>query len=119
MNSFQQSLNVQIPIIQAPTSAIAGPELAAAVSSAGALGGMGLTWTSPEAAAKRVRQVRAATSHPFLVNFVLAFPPTSLPAALDEGAPIVTFSFGDPEAHIPKIRAAGAKVGVQVGNVDG
>ena len=47
--------NIPIPIIQAPTAAIAGPELAAAVSSAGGLGAMGLTWTSPEAAAKRVR----------------------------------------------------------------
>jgi NAD(P)H-dependent flavin oxidoreductase YrpB (nitropropane dioxygenase family) len=116
---MNQLLNVQIPIIQAPTAAIAGPELAAAVSGAGALGGMGLTWTAPDAAAKRVRQVRAATSHPFLVNFVLAFPPTALPAALDTGAPIVSFSFGDPEPYLRRIRAAGAKVGVQVGNVGG
>jgi nitronate monooxygenase len=119
MNTFEEILGVQIPIIQAPTAAIAGPELAAAVSSAGALGGMGLTWTAPEVAAKWVGQVRAATSHPFLVNFVLAFPPAALTAALDAGAPVVSFSFGDPEPYLSKVRAAGAKVGVQVGNVDG
>jgi NAD(P)H-dependent flavin oxidoreductase YrpB (nitropropane dioxygenase family) len=119
MNLFTESLGVQIPIIQAPTSAIAGPELAAAVCSAGALGGMGLTWTAPAAAAQRVRQVRAATRKPFLVNFVLAFPPTALAAALDAGAPIVSFSFGNPEPYLAQIRTAGAKVGVQVGNADG
>jgi NAD(P)H-dependent flavin oxidoreductase YrpB (nitropropane dioxygenase family) len=112
-------LGVSIPIIQAPTAGIAGAELAAAVSGAGALGSMGLTWTAPEAAAQRVRQVRAATSQPFLVNFVLAFSPTALPAALDAGAPIVSFSFGDPEPYLAQIRALGAKVGVQVGNVAG
>jgi NAD(P)H-dependent flavin oxidoreductase YrpB (nitropropane dioxygenase family) len=119
MNLFKEILSVQIPMIQAPTSALAGPELAAAVSEAGALGSMGLTWTPSEVVAKWVRQVRAATSQPFLVNFVLAFRPDALPAALDAGAPIVSFSFGDPEPYLSKVRAAGAKVGVQVGNVAG
>jgi NAD(P)H-dependent flavin oxidoreductase YrpB (nitropropane dioxygenase family) len=112
-------LDLPIPIIQAPTAAIAGPELAAAVSRAGALGGMGLTWIPPEAAAKRVRHVLALTDRPFFVNFVLAFPPVSLRAALDARAPIVTFSFGDPEPYLSQIRATGAKVGMQIGNVAG
>jgi len=119
MNRFTELLGVQVPIIQAPTSGIAGPELAAAVSGAGALGGMGLTWTPPAAAAEKVRQVRAATSAPFLVNFVLAFPAASLRAALDAGARIVSFSFGDPEPYLAFVRAAGARVGVQIGNVAG
>lgn len=119
LNPFCEQLGLDIPLVQAPTASIAGPELAAAVSSAGALGAMGLTWTPPDAAAQAVRQVRAATDRPFLVNFVLAFEPVSLPAALEAGAPVVTFSWGDPQPHLARVRASGAKVGVQVGNVQG
>jgi nitronate monooxygenase len=118
INLFTETLGVEIPIFQAPTSAIGGPELAAAVSGAGALGGMGMTWTAPETVEKYVRQVRAATSRPFLVSFALAFTPTALPAALDAGAPIISFSLGNPVPYLSKARATGAKVGVQVGNVE-
>ncbi|HZP84232.1 MAG TPA: nitronate monooxygenase [Chthonomonadaceae bacterium] len=110
---------LRYPIFQAPTGSIAGPELAAAVSAAGAMGAMALTWTPSETAADYVRQVRAATSHPFLVNYALAFPPTSLPAALEAGAPVVSFSWGDPTPYLAQVRAAGAQVGVQVTNVAG
>jgi len=107
------------PIWQAPTGSIAGPELAASVSSAGGMGAMALTWTSPEQAVAQIRQVRAQTARPFQVNFALAFPPHALPASLEAGAPIVTFSWGDPSPYLAQIHAAGAKVGVQVTNVEG
>jgi nitronate monooxygenase len=119
MNRLCALFGLDVPIIQAPTSSIAGPELAAAVSAAGALGGMGLTWTAPTDAAERVRQVRAATGRAFFVNFALAFDPVPLPAVLEAGAPVITFSFGDPEAHLGIVRAAGAKVGLQVGTAAG
>jgi len=107
------------PIWQAPTASLAGPELATAVSRAGGMGSMALTWTDPELAADQVRQVRAETPNPFFVNFALAFPPLALESALEAEAPIVTFSWGDPEPHLDKVRAAGAKVGIQVTNVAG
>jgi nitronate monooxygenase len=110
---------LRAPIFQAPTGSIAGPELAAAVSSAGAMGAMALTWTPPEVAAAQVRQVRAATERPFLVNYALAFPPDSLAAALEAGVPLVSFSWGDPAPYLTQVRAAGAKVGVQVTNREG
>jgi len=110
---------LEVPIWQAPTASLAGPELAIAVSEAGGMGAMGLTWAGPELAAEAVRQVRAATSRPFQVNFALAFPPHSLSAALEAGAPVVTFSWGDPTPYLEQVRAAGAIVGVQVTNVAG
>ncbi len=110
---------LRFPIWQAPTGSIAGPELAAAVSTAGGMGAMALTWTPPELAAEQVRQVRAATANPFLVNFALAFPPTALADALEAGAPIVSFSWGDPAPYLAQVRAAGAQVGVQVTNSEG
>jgi hypothetical protein len=63
--------------------------------------------------------VRAGTDRPFLVNFVLHFPPDPLPAALDAGAPVVTFSWGDAAPHVGRVRAAGALVGVQVATPEG
>lgn len=80
---------------------------------------MALTWTEPALAAEQVQQVRAATENPFLVNFALAFPPLALDASLEAGVPIVTFSWGDPEPYLARVRAAGAKVGIQVTNVGG
>lgn len=117
---FQSVLEaLRYPIWQAPTASLAGPELAAAVSKAGGMGSMALTWTMPEVAAEQVRQVRSQTENPFFVNFALAFPPLALDAALEAGAPIVTFSWGDPERYLPKVRAAGAMLGIQVTNVAG
>ena len=109
-----EHFGLTVPLFQAPTGSIAGPELAAAVSSAGAMGALALTWTDPETARAHVSAVRRATPNPFLVNFALAFPPASLPAALDAGAPIVSFSWGDPTPHITMVARAGARVGVQV-----
>lgn len=116
---LQDLLGLRYPICQAPTGSIAGPELAAAVSGAGALGAMALTWASPEAASEQVRQVRAVTTAPFQVNYALYKPPVSLQSALDAGAPVVTFSWGDPSLYLAQVRAAGAKLGVQVANAAG
>lgn len=112
-------LGLRLPLFQAPTGSIAGPELASAVSRAGALGAMALTWTDPDEARRHVRAVRAATPDPFLVNFALAFPPQALPAALEEGVPVVTFSWGDPAPFLAQVRAAGAFVGIQVSTAMG
>jgi nitronate monooxygenase len=73
-------------------------------------------WTlPPEEARARVNKVRAATQKSFAVNYVLAFEPRSLPAALEAGAPVVQFSWGMPgKALVSSIRQAGAKLGIQV-----
>lgn len=80
---------------------------------------MALTWTPPETATEQVRQVKSQTDNPFLVNFALSFSPDSLDAALKAGAPVVTFSWGDPEAFLPKVRDAGVPFGIQVTCVGG
>lgn len=116
---LQDLFGLRSPICQAPTGSIAGPELAAAVSGAGALGALALTWASPEGAAELVHRVRQATTAPFQVNYALYKPPLSLRSALDAGAPVVTFSWGDPAPYSAQVRAAGAKFGVQVANVAG
>ncbi len=119
MTNLLTQLGLTYPIFQAPTGSIAGPELCAAVSQAGALGAMALTWADPEAAARQVRQVRAATDRPFLVNYALKEPPRSLDAVLEAGAPIVAFSWGEVARYAKPVYAAGAQLVAQVTNVPG
>lgn len=106
---------LKYPIFQAPIGAASGPDLAIAVSSAGAMGAMALWMFLPEEARARVDKVRSATKRPFVVNYALAFDPRSLPAALEAGAPIVLFSWGMPRKDlVSAVRQAGAKLGIQV-----
>lgn len=116
MNRFCELVGASIPIVQAPTGSVAGPELASAVSKAGGCGALGLTWTTPEIASETVRLL-VSESVRFLVNFALSFEPVSLGAALDSGAPIVTFSWGIDHRLISSCRKRSAFVGVQTAAV--
>jgi len=108
--------DLRYPIFQAPTGSVAGPELCSAVTQAGGMGAMGLTWASSDDAVAAVRAVRDATSGLFQANFALAFEPESLSAVLDAGLPVVTFSWGDPTPYVSTVRRSAAKFGVQVTN---
>ncbi len=112
--AFVRQLGLRYPIVQAVIGG-AVPELAAAVSNAGGLGGIGMTW-SPETEVRAfVRRTRELTGRPFAIGYVLAFGANTLAVALDAGAPVIQFSFGTPNAkQTAAIRAAGAKFGMQV-----
>lgn len=111
--------DLPIPVLQAPVGGASTPRLCVAVSNAGGMGGIALSWTEPTAARDKIRAVHRGTDRPFYVNFALAFHPISLAAALEEGVPCVTFSWGDPRLHVSSVRASGAKLGIQVTNMDG
>lgn len=116
---FAASLGLRYPIFQAPVGSLAGPELAAAVSQAGGMGALAITWTGPEEARRLIQSVRAKSEKPFQVNFVLAFEPRSLAAALEAGARVATFSWGLPDSEIALVRSFGARFGIQVTTLDG
>jgi nitronate monooxygenase len=100
---------LKYPIFQAPHGRATSPDLAIAVSNAGAMGAL----AGPSGS--DVSKVRSTTKGPFFVNYILHFEPASLKAALDAGAPIVQFSWGMPTKEmVSAIRAAGAKLGIQV-----
>ena len=61
-------LAIRIPIIQAPM-AVATPALAAAVSSAGGLGMLGLANRDPDGIRRVITETRRLTDRPFGVNF--------------------------------------------------
>jgi nitronate monooxygenase len=117
--AFAAKMGLRVPIFQAPTGSIAGPELATQVSEAGAMGAMALTWAEPATAAEYVKAVATSTVRPFLVNFALTLAPRALTAALEAGAPVITFSWGDPSDYISLVRSFGAQVGIQVTNREG
>jgi nitronate monooxygenase len=89
-------LGVRYALVQAPMAGVQPPALAAAVSSAGALGTIAGATLSPDALRAAIRDVRAATSEPFGVNL---FAPPYLDEAvfavvLEERPAVFSFTFG-------------------------
>ncbi len=98
-------LGIEHPIVQAPMSAV--PELAAAVSNAGALGMLALTWSTP--AGEVVRQTAALTDRPFGGNFILnSDQHARVDSALEAGLRIVSLMWGDPADYVDAVHDAGA-----------
>jgi NAD(P)H-dependent flavin oxidoreductase YrpB (nitropropane dioxygenase family) len=111
-------LGIDVPVIQAPIGSAATPELAAAVSNAGALGMLSLTWKTEAEAGAAIRRTRELTSRPFGVNLVLDWSPDEkLAIAREEGVPVVSFFWGDPSPYVKKVHDAGALVLHSVGSV--
>jgi NAD(P)H-dependent flavin oxidoreductase YrpB (nitropropane dioxygenase family) len=95
------------------------PALAAAVSNAGALGMLALSFSSPEDIRNEIRRTRELTSKPFGVNLLLPWPQQErLQVCLEEGAKIVSFFWGDPATYIPLVHDAGGVVLLTVGDPD-
>ena len=108
-------LGIEHPIVQAPMSDIV--PLAAAVSNAGALGMVTLTWSADPAAV--VRETAALTSRPFGGNFVLTEDHhRDLDQALEAGLRIVSFFMGDPASYVGPVHDAGGLVMHTVGTAE-
>src|SRR5579859_1154361 len=113
-----QLLGISVPVVQAPVGSAVTPELVAAVSAAGGLGMLALTWAGKEQAIRQIRQVRQRTDRPFGVNLVLDFPVGPvLAACLAEGVPIISTFWGDPADVGKTIHAGGALHLHSVGSV--
>jgi nitronate monooxygenase len=109
-----------IPLMQAPIGSADTVTLAAAVSKAGGLGGVALTWSDATEAGAIVKRLQAAgIGRQFYGNFVLHFPCAGFGAALDAGLPIVTFSFGLDANLVARAHRSGAIVGIQIGSPAG
>jgi nitronate monooxygenase len=105
-------LGIEHPIVQAPITA--DPTLAVAVAGAGALGSVQATWTDDVAAL--VARVRV---HAVAVNFVLEWPMADrLDQALEAGARVVWFFWGDAATLTARAKRAGATVLVTVASAE-
>lgn len=111
-------LGIDAPIVQAPIGSASNPELAAAVSNAGGLGSLALSWKPLEDVRDAVRQTRALSSKPFAANLVLEWDQTErLDAVLEEGAPIVSLFWGDCRPYVRAAHARGRLVGYTAGSL--
>ena len=114
-NAVCELLEIEQPIVQAPMADI--PELAAAVSNAGALGTVTLTWSDDVGAS--VRDTAALTERPFGGNLVLTEDQHQrLDQALEAGLRIVSFMWGDASGYIGAVHAAGGVVLQTVGSAE-
>jgi len=121
--AIMRMFGLKYPIFEACHGSATSPELAIAVSEAGAMGALA-SIGSPENARKTVSRVRAATKGSFAVNTILALQSGDglawLNGVLEAGAPAVQFSWGMPSRDaVAAIRAAGARWGVQVAGPEG
>ncbi|WP_254543401.1 NAD(P)H-dependent flavin oxidoreductase [Halomarina pelagica] len=119
-----RTLDIDHPLVQAPIGSASCPALAAAVSEAGGLGTLAVTWRGLDATRRAIRETRERTDRPFGVNLVLDPATTRAPteehldACLDAGAPVVSLSFGDAAPHVERCREAGATVMQTVGSAE-
>lgn len=100
-------------------SYLAGPELAAAVSNAGALGILGSGYAPPDAVLEQVQTVRLLTDKPFGLNILLSsrYARDLVLLAASERIPVVTLGGGDPAPFMGTLRQGEALVLPVVGSL--
>jgi nitronate monooxygenase len=76
VDALLRKLGIDLPIIQAPMAGVSTPEMAAAVSNAGALGSIGVGATDAGGTRQMIAAVRARTARPFQVNVFCHRPAT-------------------------------------------
>lgn len=110
-NPVCNSLKIELPIVQAAMGGASCPELAAAVSNAGGLGMLALSWSSADDMRREIRKTRGLTVRPFGVNLVLEWPQEDrLALCLEEGVAVVSFFWGQAGPPTEVAHRGGAKV---------
>src|ERR1051326_2607064 len=93
--SLTALLEIRVPVIQAPIGSFSCPALAAAVSEAGGLGTLAVSWDSLSGCREKIAATRTATQAPFGVNLILEWDQLDrLHVCLDAGVRIFSFFWG-------------------------
>jgi NAD(P)H-dependent flavin oxidoreductase YrpB (nitropropane dioxygenase family) len=117
---FTEAFDLTTPIAQAGMAFVGmTPDLAVAVSNAGALGSLGVGLMPAPALTQSIAAIRAGTDRPFNVNFITAFTDRAqIDAACRAGVAVASFHWGHPpRAWTDQLHAAGVRVFEQVGSV--
>ena len=102
-------LGIEVPIIQAPIGSATTPELVVAVSNAGAMGMLALSWCDLSETRQCIIKTNELTQNPFGINLVLAWPQHErLDIALEEGVSFISTFWGDPRPYVDYVHSAGA-----------
>ncbi len=117
--SLCRRLGIKLPILNAPVGTATSPQLAAAVSNAGGLGIMAVSFLRHRDDIKAaIASIRELTDRPFGVNLLLEWPQEErLAVCLEQGVPVISLFWGDPTAHVPAIHGAGSLLMQSVGSV--
>ena len=122
---FSREFGLRVPLASAGMAFVGLPELASAVSNAGALGVYGASPEPPPVLAARLEALNEATTGPFGVDFIVATSPFGTFTTQDHIAiaaanrvPVVVFHWNLPTADwVAQLHAAGSKVFIQTGDV--
>lgn len=115
-----QQLGIAYPIFSVGMGGgMAGPELAAAVSNAGACGVLGMGGLPAPYIRQQIQQLRTLTDKPFGVNIILPLlQEGQIETCLDEKVPILVLFWGDAKPYVEEAHRRGTKVFMQVGSVE-
>jgi nitronate monooxygenase len=112
-------IGIDLPLIQAPMGSASCPALAAAVSNAGGLGMLALSWTKPTDVRRIVRETQSLTKRPFGINLVLDWSQEErLAICLEEQVRVISLVFGNALPFVERIHSAEALVCVTVGSAE-
>jgi enoyl-[acyl-carrier protein] reductase II len=125
--AFTQQYALDVPFISAGMGFLALPALVAAVSNAGGLGVLGVAPEPAPRLREMIHTVKSLTSRSFGVDFIvenIALGPLTTDEHIDiciaEAVPVVVFFWHfPPAAWVERLHAAGAKVWMQLGSLDG
>jgi enoyl-[acyl-carrier protein] reductase II len=96
------------------------PDLAIAVSNAGALGSLGVGLMPAPALAQTIKAIQHGTTGPFNVNFITVFTEQSqIDVVADSEVAVASFHWGHPPYRwIKQLHSAGVRIFEQVGSVE-
>jgi nitronate monooxygenase len=115
-------LGIDVPLVQAPIGRASCPELAAAVSNAGALGMLGATFLDEAGLRTTLTETVGLTDRPFGVNLILQWDQRDrLAVCLEQGVRLISYFWGElspGSPYVEEAHAAGALVMLTVGAAD-
>jgi enoyl-[acyl-carrier protein] reductase II len=112
-------LGIGVPVIQAAIPPGAGPELAAAVGEAGAIGSLATVFKPADEVSGEIEAVRRLSDGPFIVNHVAPLlDEDAFAATLAARTPVVSMALGDPGYRVEQVHEAGALFIQQVHTVE-
>ena len=115
--AFTRLVGCSVPIQLAGMGSILSPELAAAVSNAGALGQITLAGVDADEATRRLDRLSSLTSRPFGVNQLIPYLDIEIVELAAKKARVVDFFWGDPDPKLVRfVHDAGALASWQVGS---
>ena len=130
-NPLCRMLGIRYPVCQAGMYSVAYGKLAAAVSCAGGLGGIGSAFMDPEQLRREIQLVKNETDKPYGVDILFATIRAEgaevaqytdavqgmIEVVLEEKVPVLISGLGSPKAVVPEAHAQGIYVMSVVGAV--